>query len=119
MTWDQFTQALTAVIPIASFVAMVVSVLIFVKYKGTIDALNSAVETYRSLAEGYKEQVDQLKAKQDELVIEIQELKSLVSVQKEAMRIAIDEILEAFSRKGACRKADICHDFEADRRGNG
>jgi len=107
------TRIFTGGIPVIVFVALAVSVFLFVKNKGTMDALNSAVETYRSLAEGYKDTVEQLEDKHDRLEAEIRELKQTMAVQKEAMGMAVDELIAGFTRSGFCAKAKTCRQFSS------
>lgn len=108
MTIVKITQYVGMAIPLISFGALVVSIIIFVKYKGTIDALKDAAETYRTLANSYKEQIGDLSSRLESCEGEVKKLEAHVVNQKLAIQIAIDETIAGFHRAGYCENAADC-----------
>lgn len=99
MTIHEVLSALTASIPVVLFLSIVVAMVLFVKYKGTIDALRDAASTYEQVASAYKEQVEQLKNDIDALNEQIDELKRTVVVQREAIDLAAERIYNLVLQK--------------------
>lgn len=87
-------------IPFATFLALVVTVFLFVKNKGTIDALKEATSTYKELAAAYEKKIEALECDVEALKKQVEELRDRNQMLKEATRIAIDEILDGFERHG-------------------
>lgn len=86
-------------IPWAAFAALLISLFIYVKNKANVDALKEIGETYKGLAEAYAAESEQLKCKIEELNVRIADLERLLELQKDAMKMAIDEILSGIERK--------------------
>lgn len=99
MNIHEVLEALTASIPIVLFLSVIVGMVLFVKYKGTIDALRDAANTYEQVAAAYKEQVEQLKDEVDALNAQIAELKRVVDVQREAIDLAAERIYNLVAKK--------------------
>lgn len=90
----------TNAIPIATFLALAVTVFLFAKNKGTIDALKEATSTYKELADAYEKKIKALECDVEGLKKQVDELRDRNQMLKEATRIAIDEILDGFERHG-------------------
>lgn len=99
-----FPAFIGMVIPAASLLAVMLATFLFVKQKGTMDALRDVAATYKSLAEGYKATLDMCEEKMERLEAEVEDLKRTVNSQKDAMGLAIDELIEGFERAGFERK---------------
>lgn len=97
MTILQITQYISTAIPLVSFAALFVSVFLFAKTKGNMDALKSAADTYRTLAQSKDAKIDELESKIDSLQAQVTELTKALEVQKQAFSVAIDEFLARVS----------------------
>jgi TolA-binding protein len=115
MTLNELWQDLIALIPVAGFAAAVVAAVVYVRYKGTIDALKDTVETYEKLAEGRKEESAQLRQ-------EIADLEKKVSSLEQEMRgqaIAFEKLTEKFVdslKYGVCIYSESCENFQSPSR---
>lgn len=112
MTITQFLDVIALVIPIVGFIAAGVAMIIFVKYKGTIDALREAANTYETLAASYKETNEALQQQILDLKKQVDELQKTIEVQKTALQIALDETFASLRRYGVCLKSDECISFD-------
>jgi cell division protein FtsB len=100
LTWGEFVKWVSTMIPIATFAALFVTVTLFVKNKGTIDALKETTATYKSLSESKEAEVKQLEKKQVQLKEEIEALTKECETQRGAVKVAVDELIDGFARVG-------------------
>ena len=91
----QITQFISTAIPLVTFAALFASVFIYVRSKGSMDALKEVGNTYKDLAEAYSVQIKELESKIDSLEREIALLKDELAAQRAAMKIAVSEFTEA------------------------
>ena len=96
----QMSHWIAVAIPLATFLALTVSIILFAKNKGTIDALREAANTYKTLSESYKDTIDQLEYRLDLSEEERERLQKQLLVQQAAMEKAVDEIISGFKRAG-------------------
>lgn len=106
MTPAEITQYIAMAIPVVTFAAFAVSVFLFVKNKGTIDALKEATETYKTLAEAYEKKIDDLQQQLDLCAKEINRLRVALEAEHQAMEMAINELIAGFKRANACDSND-------------
>jgi ribosomal protein S3 len=100
MTVLELIQFVSAAIPVATFLALGLSVYLFVKNKGTKDALQEALQTYKQLSEAYLAKIEQLETDLDHGKIEIEDLKKQLEIERLAFKKAIDELIAALQRAG-------------------
>ena len=93
MTLIEVTQVVSTAIPVVAFAALFVSLILYVKMRGTVDTLKEAADTYRVLGEAKEAKIDELEKKIDELQAQVVELTRALDVQKQAFHVAIDEFL--------------------------
>lgn len=106
MTVAELTQYIAMAIPIITFSAFAFSVFLFVKNKGTIDALKEATETYKTLAEAYEKKIDDLQEQLDICAKEINRLRVALEAEHQAMEMAINELIAGFKRAQKSDKHD-------------
>jgi len=98
MPIEELIRLTSLIIPIASFLALAVALVLFAKGKGNLDALREAAQTYRTLAEAYEAQIEHMGRKIERMDEEIRDLKKHIATQEAAMRLAVDEILAGLKR---------------------
>lgn len=108
---QQIFAFIGAAIPIGSFGALAWAVFLYVKNKGTIEALKEAASTYKTLAEAKTKEVELLEEIAVKREAEMVELKALIEIQKTGLTMAIDELTKSFIKNGVCARANSCNDF--------
>ena len=117
MTLTDFWQDLMALIPIAGFAAAIVAAVVYVRYKGTVEALKETVNTYERLADGYKREGVELRE-------EIEELKKKVigmELELKGQALAFEKLTERFVdslKYGVCVYSETCNNFKSPSRVN-
>ena len=115
MEWSDVLEVIGALIPIAAFAAAIVAAVVYVRYKGTVDALKETVDTYERLAGGYKKEAESLRC-------EIAELKDKVGAMETEMKtqaMAFEKLTEKFVdslKYGACIYSESCENFKSPSR---
>ena len=115
MTLNELWQNIMALIPIAGFVAAIVAAVVYVRYKGTVDALKETIATYERLAAGYRQESETLRC-------EIQELNKKVSdleLELKGQALAFEKLTERFVdslKYGVCIHSDTCSDYRSPNR---
>jgi ribosomal protein L29 len=85
-------------IPVASFLSVVVSIVLYALAWGSRDAQQKAVTTWRDLAEGRDETIEELKEELDRTKEEVRELRAELHADRLSTRKAIDELIQGFTR---------------------
>ena len=106
MTASAFSTYIGVAIPVISFLALAVGVIYYILGAGNMKALHDSVSTWRELAEGYEATIDKLKADQESCKAEIDKLRRELQTQTNAMDVALDTLIEAFTRNGICTRDD-------------
>ena len=99
------------IIMFSTFLALAVSVFMFVRTKGTIDGLRDIGEVNRNLAESYKATLEKVQADQLDCRKKIEELQHKLEVEERA----VERLIEGFTKYGVCIYAgsDECPHFKA------
>lgn len=87
-------------IPVLSFIAVVVSVVLFALAWGGRDAQEKAVKAWRELAEGYEATITELTKELNETKAEVHELRAELAAHQKSTKQAIDELIAGFARAG-------------------
>lgn len=104
MTINQVLEALSVAVGLIFAASAVVSVVLFAKYKGTIDALKEAVNSYQSVAEARAEEILELKKEIVNQNARIESLERKLIVANEAVAVAVAESLKAYRDFFKCPK---------------
>lgn len=110
MTATSFWQTLSAIVPLIGMAVAIVAAVIYIRYRGNLDAKNETITTYERLAEGRKEEAEELRRE----VKALEEKVSGLELELHAQGIAFEKLMNKFleiSRYGTCVYSDTCADF--------
>ena len=94
-TLDLVLSILAVAAPIITISGLLAGTIIFVRYRGTMDALRQAAETYERLANARAEEIDDLRCKIEELSDKVRELTISLRERDAAIALIRREIVDA------------------------
>jgi AMMECR1 domain-containing protein len=94
-TLDLVLSILAIAAPIITISGLLAGTIIFVRYRGTMDALKQAAETYERLADARADEIDDLKCKIEVLTDKVKELTIALQERDNAIAIIRTEIVAA------------------------
>lgn len=97
---EDVLRIISALVPAIGFSTAVIGLILFVRYKGTMTALNDAVSVYQKLAEGYKQEAECLQKDITELKNEITDLKQKLQIQTAAFDKLTEQFIRALKYEG-------------------
>jgi len=112
MTLSDFWADIMALIPIAGFAAAIVAAVVYVRYKGTVDAMKETIATYERLAAGYKEESESLRFEVTELRDKVQHMEAELKAQAMAFEKLTEKFLDSL-KFGSCIYSESCKDFKS------
>lgn len=113
MNFEKLAESATMLLPWLSLGALSITIIIIAWKKGTWDAMKSAAETYKTLADSYKETNEETLKRLEACEASVRQLKEQLVVERAAIKIAIDETIKSFARHGYCAHAGTCKAFFA------
>lgn len=115
MSWTEVLEVMGALIPVAGFAAAIVASIVYIRYKGTIEALKETVNTYERLAGGYKEEAETLRCEIKELKEKVEGMEKEMTSQAMAFEKLTEKFIDSL-KYGACIYSQSCDNFKSPSR---